>query len=76
MSPERFVEVHVATSAAKRKERDAQGAYAEGRPEPREEAPANPALTVSLDREEPEQAAERIVQMLVERGFLPALFTA
>jgi bifunctional enzyme CysN/CysC len=67
---DRFLEVHVTTSLATRKQRDARGVYAEGRVEPREEAPAAPALLVSLDRDDPEQAAERIVALLGERGIL------
>jgi bifunctional enzyme CysN/CysC len=67
---ERFLEVHVTTSLATRKQRDTHGVYAEGRAELREEAPAEPALTISLDGGDPEQAAERIVAMLTERGIL------
>jgi bifunctional enzyme CysN/CysC len=55
-----FVEVHVTTSAARA-------------PAVKEEAPTNPDATVSLDQSDPERAANAIVEVLVKRGFLPAL---
>jgi adenylylsulfate kinase-like enzyme len=71
---ERFVEVHVETSLAKRKERDARGVYGPGHVHPSEERPQNPDLTVSLDKGDAEEAAYAIVQVLVKRGLLPSQY--
>ncbi|HWA75535.1 MAG TPA: sulfate adenylyltransferase subunit CysN [Polyangiaceae bacterium] len=71
---ERFVEVHVETSLAKRKERDARGVYGPGHVQPSEERPLTPDLTVSLDKGDAEEAAAAIVQVLVKRGLLPSQY--
>jgi adenylylsulfate kinase-like enzyme len=72
---ERFVEIHVATSLERRRQRDQRGAY--GGPahqKPAEEAPKSPDIVVSLDEGDPETAAQRIVAILVKRGLLPSLY--
>ena len=68
----RFIEVHVATSLAKCRERDMRGVYDRAHPAPVHEAPANPAISVSLDVEDTEHAARRIVTLLEERGLFAA----
>jgi adenylylsulfate kinase-like enzyme len=72
---ERFVEVHVETSLANRKERDARGAYGPGHTQPSEERPLSADLTVSLDNGDPEEAAAAIVAVLVKRGLLPSQYS-
>ena len=71
---ERFVEIHVATSLEQRKKRDRRGAYGPGHQKPSEEAPKAPDLVVSLDSDDPEEAAQRIIAVLVKRGLLPSLY--
>lgn len=71
---ERFVEIHVDTSLAKRKERDQRGVYGPADRHPNEEPPPEPDLAVSLDQDDPETAADRIILVLVERGLLPSLY--
>jgi bifunctional enzyme CysN/CysC len=75
VGPERFVEVHVNTSLAVRKSRDARGAYGPGHADPSEEAPQKPDLTLSLDGQDAEEAADAIVKVLVKRGLLPSLYS-
>jgi bifunctional enzyme CysN/CysC len=72
---ERFVEVHVNTSLAVRKQRDSRGAYGPGHADPREEPPLAADAVISLDRLDPEQAANEIIQVLVNRGLLPSLYS-
>jgi bifunctional enzyme CysN/CysC len=72
---ERFVEVHVDTSAAVRKQRARRGDYGPSHAQPTEEAPVTPDVTVSLDRGDAEEAAYAIVQALVKRGLLPSLYS-
>jgi bifunctional enzyme CysN/CysC len=72
---ERFVEIHVETSLQTRKERDGRGVYGPGHTQPSEERPLVPDLTVSLDQGDPEEAAQRIVQVLVKRGLLPSQYS-
>jgi len=69
---ERFVEVHVATSAELRSKRDLRGAYAPSHPKPTEQPPTAPDLVVSLDDSDVEQIAQSIIAVLVKRGLLPA----
>ncbi len=71
---ERFVEVHVDTAEATRREHDARGVYGPGHPKPSEEAPHEPDLVVDLNAGDPEQVADRITQALVRRGLLPSLY--
>ncbi|HET9960618.1 MAG TPA: sulfate adenylyltransferase subunit CysN [Polyangiaceae bacterium] len=71
----RFVEVHVDTKLAVRKERDARGVYGPGHSQPSEEAPTSPDLVVSLNSGDPEEAADAIVKILVKRGLLPSLYS-
>jgi bifunctional enzyme CysN/CysC len=72
---ERFVEIHVDTSLATRKQRDGRGVYGPADRHPSEEPPAKPDLVVSLDRDDAEVVAERVIQTLVERGLLPSLYS-
>ncbi len=66
----RFVEVHVSTSLEACKRRDTRGIYGQAHTPPSYEAPSQPALSVSLEQLDAEQAARRIVQVLHERGVL------
>jgi bifunctional enzyme CysN/CysC len=70
--PERFVEVHVATSVEKCRERDVRGSYDDTHSVPSYEAPENPEVTVSLDDLDPEEAAAVIVHALERKGLLPS----
>jgi bifunctional enzyme CysN/CysC len=72
---ERFVEVHVDTKLAVRKQRAVRGDYGPGHAQPSEEAPSTPDIVVSLDDGDPELAAHAIVQVLVKRGLLPSLYS-
>ncbi|HEY3498927.1 MAG TPA: adenylyl-sulfate kinase, partial [Polyangiaceae bacterium] len=74
VGPERFVEVHVATSLQRRRTRDARGVYGPGHEQPAEEAPAKPDVTVSLDEGDAGEAAHAIVDVLVKRGLLPSQY--
>jgi bifunctional enzyme CysN/CysC len=71
---ERFVEIHVATSLDLRKQRDQRGVYSTAHQKPAEEPPKSPDIVVSLDDGDPEEAAQRIVAILVKRGLLPSLY--
>ena len=71
---ERFVEIHVAASLELRKKRDKRGVYGPGHQKPSEEAPKSPDIVVSLDQGDPEEAAARIIAILVKRGLLPSLY--
>src|SRR5262245_11353891 len=71
---ERFVEIHVATSLEKRRARDARGVYGAGQVHPIEEPPLKPDASVSLDKQDPEEVAFEIVNVLVKRGLLPSAY--
>jgi bifunctional enzyme CysN/CysC len=73
VGPERFVEVHVATSLASRKQRDARGVYG-GHTQPSEEPPQAPDAVLTLDREDADTAANAIIEALVRRGLLPSSY--
>ena len=75
VGPDRFVEVHVATSLEKRRARDSRGVYGAGQVEPVEEAPPSPDAVVSLDKTDPEEVAYELVGVLVKRGLLPSLYS-
>ena len=63
----RFVEVHVGAAPAARAQRHPGGhAFSE-------EAPVSPDVSLSLDRSDPERAANALVEVLVKRGLLPSL---
>jgi bifunctional enzyme CysN/CysC len=72
---DRFVEIHVATSLAKRQGRDARGVYGPGHVHPTEEPPLSPDLVASLDKHDADEVAYAIVQVLVKRGLLPSLYS-
>jgi bifunctional enzyme CysN/CysC len=74
VGPERFVEIHVATSLELRVARDKRGVYGPGHQRPSEEAPKAPDLVVTLDGGDPEESAQRIIAVLVKRGLLPSLY--
>jgi bifunctional enzyme CysN/CysC len=74
VGPDRFVEVHVATSLERRRLRDARGVYGPNADLPAEEAPQKPDLSVRLDDADAEEAAHAIVEVLVKRGLLPSLY--
>ena len=75
VGPERFVEIHVATSLELRQKRDKRGVYGPGHQKPSEEAPKGPDLVVSLDQNDPEEIAASIIAILVKRGLLPSLYS-
>jgi adenylylsulfate kinase-like enzyme len=75
VGPDRFVEIHVATSLERRTSRDQRGMYGGGHQNPAEEAPKAPDLVVSLDEGDPEHAAQRIIVVLVKRGLLPSSYS-
>jgi bifunctional enzyme CysN/CysC len=68
----RFLEVHVATSLDACRARDTRGVYDQAHGAPPYEPPGSPALSVSLDEDDPEHAARQIVDELSTRGFLTA----
>jgi bifunctional enzyme CysN/CysC len=72
---ERFVEVHVNTSLEKRRSRDARGDYGPGQVHPHDEPPLSADIVVSLDKQDPEEVAYEIVNLLVKRGLLPSLYS-
>jgi bifunctional enzyme CysN/CysC len=74
VGPERFVEVHVATSLARCKQRDQRGTYGPAHPDPSYETPPQPDIVVSLDSDDPEDAAAAIVRILERRGLLPSSY--
>jgi hypothetical protein len=49
--------------------------YGPGHQKPSEEAPKSPDIVVSLDNSDPEEAAARIIAILVKRGLLPSLYS-
>src|SRR6266571_8760550 len=76
-----FVEVFVDASVDECARRDVKGLYEKAfRGEIKEftgvsdpyEAPSNPEVRIESEHEEPEHSAERIVQLLEERGLIPA----
>ncbi|MEO7033237.1 MAG: sulfate adenylyltransferase subunit CysN [Polyangiaceae bacterium] len=75
VGPDRFVEIHVATSLDRRAKRDKRGMYGGVHRNPAEEAPKSPDLVVSLDDGDPEEAAQRIIAVLVKRGLLPSSYS-
>jgi adenylylsulfate kinase-like enzyme len=72
---DRFVEIHVNTSLARRQTRDSRGVYGPGHVHPTEEPPLSPDLVVSLDKNDAEEVAYAIVQVLIKRGLLPSLYS-
>ena len=75
VGPDRFVEIHVATSLELRKKRDLRGVYGPGHHKPSEEAPSSPDIVVSLDHADAEEVAQSIIAVLVKRGLLPSLYS-
>lgn len=69
---ERFVEVHVSTPIEECKERDQRGAYDAVHREPHYEQPQDPAVEVDLSKLSASDAADRVIQVLNQRGFLKA----
>jgi adenylyl-sulfate kinase len=80
-----FVEVHVATSVDECARRDVKGLYEKAfKGEIKEftgvsdpyEAPESPEIRIESEHEEPEESAQRILQLLEQRGLIPAAVTA
>ena len=80
-----FVEVHVATSVEECARRDVKGLYEKAfKGEIKEftgvsdpyEAPEGPEIRIESEHEEPEQSAQRILELLEQRGLIPAAVTA
>jgi adenylylsulfate kinase-like enzyme len=65
---ERFVEIHVATSAAVARERDTRGIWDWAHEPPSFEAPEQPDAVVALDDSEPEEIARKLAEMLAARS--------
>src|SRR5881392_945822 len=80
-----FVEVHLATSVEECARRDVKGLYEKAfRGEIKEftgvsdpyEAPERPEIRIESEHEEPQESAERILELLEQRGLTPAAVTA
>jgi bifunctional enzyme CysN/CysC len=71
----RFLEVFVSTPLESCKERDVRGAYDKNHPDPSYERPLSPDLSISLAEYEADEAADRILKLLVERGLLPSRYS-
>src|SRR5919204_94681 len=80
-----FVEVFVDASVDECARRDVKGLYEKAfRGEIKEftgvsdpyETPENPEIRIESEHEEPEQSAQRIVELLEQRGLVPAAVTA
>jgi adenylylsulfate kinase len=80
-----FVEVYVRASVDECARRDVKGLYEKAfRGEIKEftgvsdpyEAPESPEIRIESEHEEPEESAQRILQLLEQRGFIPAAVTA
>jgi adenylylsulfate kinase-like enzyme len=80
-----FVEVFVDASVDECARRDVKGLYEKAfKGEIKEftgvsdpyEAPEDPEIRIESEHEEPEQSAHRILQLLEERGLIPAAVTA
>jgi bifunctional enzyme CysN/CysC len=67
---ERFVEVHVGTSAAVRQRRDRRGNYDSAHVAPIEEAPVEPDVRLALDDSDADASAAAILDVLVRRGLI------
>ena len=81
----RFVEVYVCTSVEECARRDVKGLYEKAfRGELKEftgvsdpyEAPAAPEICIESEHEEPEQSAQRIIELLERRGLIAAAVAA
>ena len=82
---ERFIEVYVQASVEECAKRDTKGLYEKAfKGEIKEftgvsdpyEAPESPEIRIESEHEEPEESAERILQLLEQRGLIPAAVTA
>jgi len=82
---ERFIEVYVQASVEECAKRDTKGLYEKAfKGEIKEftgvsdpyEAPERPEIRIESEHEEPEESAERILQLLEQRGLIPAAVTA
>ena len=80
-----FVEVFVHASVAECARRDVKGLYEKAfKGEIKEftgvsdpyEAPEQPEIRIESEHEEPEQSAQRILELLEQRGLIPAAVTA
>ena len=80
-----FVEVHVKASVDECARRDVKGLYEKAfKGEIKEftgvsdpyEAPESPEIRIESELEEPEESAQRILQLLEQRGLIPAAVTA
>jgi adenylylsulfate kinase len=77
----RFVEAYVKASVEECERRDVKGLYAKARSgEIKEftgvsdpyEPPLNPEITLETEHETPEESAQKIIDYLEERGFIPS----
>jgi len=75
VGPARFLEVHVSTPLEVCKQRDTRGAYDPNRLDPGYEKPLNPDLSLSLAEFDANEAADRIVNLLVQKGLLPSRYS-
>src|SRR5881227_1878759 len=82
---DRFVEIYVKASVGTCAERDVKGLYEKAfRGEIKEftgvsdpyEAPASPEICIESEHEEPQQSAQRIVELVETRGLVPTAVTA
>ena len=74
-----FIEVHIATSLAVCESRDPKGLYQKARTgeiknftgiSSEYQAPVNPELIIDTDKQSIEQSVDRIIEYLLQRGFL------
>lgn len=72
---ERFLEVYVNTPLEVCKSRDTRGAYDPSRPDPSYEKPLTAQLSVSLAETDADGAADRIFELLVQKGLLPSRYS-
>jgi len=75
VGPPRFLEVHVSTPLEVCKQRDTRGAYDPNRLDPSYEKPLNPDLSLSLAEFDANQAADLIMNLLVQKGLLPSRYS-
>jgi bifunctional enzyme CysN/CysC len=66
--PERFFEVHVATSLPRCQQRDERGVWDWAHEPPSYEPPEHPDATVSLDEADPEAVARLLAELLEQRA--------
>lgn len=75
VGPPRFLEVYVSTPLEVCKQRDTRGVYDPNRLDPSYEKPLDPDLSLSLAEFDANQAADLIMNLLVQKGLLPSRYS-